>query len=165
MGLRMILDFQEDMRVVAEAADGEEALAHIREHGPDVVVMDIRMPRLDGLAVIERLASNGLQKFVVLTTFDDDDYLLRAIRAGASGFLLKDIPRAQLVQAIRVAAAGDELISPAITRRLVETLASARPSSRSQARTMLLSDRERQVLKLLGRASEQPRDRRVLGPG
>jgi DNA-binding NarL/FixJ family response regulator len=121
-GLRMILDLQDDIEVVAEAADGQAALRAVAEHAPDVVLMDIRMPGMDGLQATERLLRGGRAgpRVLVLTTFGEDEYLYRAMRAGASGFLLKDVPPAELAHAVRTVAAGEPLLAPSITRRLVK---------------------------------------------
>ncbi|MGZ4505874.1 MAG: response regulator transcription factor [Blastococcus sp.] len=121
-GLRMILDLQDDIEVVAEAADGQAALRSAAEHRPDVVLMDIRMPGMDGLQATERLLRGGRPgpRVLVLTTFGEDEYLYAAMRAGASGFLLKDSPRAALLHAVRTVADGSALLDPALTRRLLE---------------------------------------------
>jgi DNA-binding NarL/FixJ family response regulator len=121
-GLRMILDLQDDIEVVGEAADGQAALRAVAEHAPDVVLMDIRMPGMDGLDATERLLRGGRPgpRVLVLTTFGEDEYLYRAMRAGASGFLLKDSPRAALLHAVRTVADGSALLDPALTRRLLE---------------------------------------------
>lgn len=149
-GFRAILDLQDDIEVVAEAEDGLQALTASAKHRPDVVIVDIQMPRLDGLKVTERIKAQPepTPAVLVLTTFDRDDYLFRALRAGAAGFLLKDVTRTQLLHAVRVVAAGDELLSPTITRRLVERFL------RSPATSGLLdhlTQRERDVLRLVGR--------------
>jgi DNA-binding NarL/FixJ family response regulator len=156
-GLSMILGATDDVRVVAEAADGAEVLSAVDAYAPDVVLMDIRMPRVDGLAATEALQARGdAPQVIVLTTFDADDHVLRALRSGASGFLLKDSPPADIVQAIRLVAAGEAMLSPAVTRRLIghvaETGAAAR---RSQARALLerLTDREREVAEAIGRGA------------
>jgi DNA-binding NarL/FixJ family response regulator len=121
-GLRMILDLQDDIEVVAEAGDGQAALHAVAEHRPDVVLMDIRMPGMDGLQATERLLRGGRPgpRVLVLTTFGEDEYLYAAMRAGASGFLLKDSPRAALLHAVRTVADGSALLDPALTRRLIE---------------------------------------------
>ena len=126
-GLRLILDLQPDMEVVGEAADGLQALELVAELEPDLLLVDIRMPRLDGLELTERLsASEGFRpRVLILTTYDADEHLYRALKAGASGFLLKDVPRSQLLHAVRLVAAGDELLSPVITRRLIERFMSS----------------------------------------
>ncbi|MCW2607230.1 MAG: LuxR family transcriptional regulator [Frankiales bacterium] len=126
-GFRMILEEQDDLEVVGEAADGEQALALAASERPDVVLMDIRMPVLDGLEATRRLvATQPASRVLVLTTFDLDDYVYEALTAGASGFLLKDVGRDELVHAVRVVAAGDALLAPAITRRLIGDLVAAR---------------------------------------
>ena len=119
-GLRMILSSSEELEVVGEAADGADAVAAVRAHRPDVVLMDIRMPQLDGIAATRLLAAQpDPPAVVVLTTFDADELVLRALQAGAAGFLLKDTPPAEIVRAIELVHAGDGMLSPAITRRLI----------------------------------------------
>lgn len=149
-GLRAMLELQDDMTVVGDVADGVEALAAIARHRPDVAVLDIQMPRLDGLAVIEKLAASREPgpPILVLTTYEDDEYVFRALRAGAAGFLLKDVPREQLLHAVRVVAEGAELLSPTITRRLVERFMRAPSAQRALDH---LTDREVDVLRLVGR--------------
>jgi DNA-binding NarL/FixJ family response regulator len=153
-GLRMIVDAQEDMEVLGEAGNGAEAIAIAERLEPDVVLMDIRMPELDGIAGTARLAERGPAKtrVLVLTTFDEDQVVYDAMRAGASGFLLKSAPPAQLAEAIRVIAAGEALLAPSITRRLVEDFV-RRPPPGSDAPVELteLTDREREVLALVAR--------------
>jgi len=140
--------------VVGEAADGAAAVALAASEHPDVVLMDVRMPVMDGLEATRQIASSGpgAPKVVILTTFDLDDYVYEALRAGASGFLLKDAPRADLAAAIRVAAAGDALLSPSVTRRLIEAFA-RRPASvaPSPSRLASLTPRERDILLLVAR--------------
>ena len=140
--------------VVGEAADGAEAVELAASEDPDVVLMDVRMPVMDGLEATRRIAASGADapKVVILTTFDLDDYVYQALRAGASGFLLKDAPRADLVAAIRVAAAGDALLAPSVTRRLIEAF-SARPAAvaPSPSRLASLTPRERDILMLVAR--------------
>ncbi|MEV4266802.1 response regulator transcription factor [Kribbella sp. NPDC049584] len=154
-GLKMILESDDELEVVAEAEDGADAAAMVKEHRPDVVLMDIRMPRLDGLAATREVqALPDPPKIVVLTTFDLDDYVFRALQAGASGFLLKDTPPRELVQAIKVVAAGDAMLSPAVTRRLIGHFAGdPRTDRRRVARERIskLTDREREVLVEVGR--------------
>jgi DNA-binding NarL/FixJ family response regulator len=153
-GLRMILDSAADIDVVGEADDGADAVEAIRRCQPDVVLMDIRMPRLDGLAAttaIRQLA--GAPPVVILTTFDLDDYVFRALQAGAAGFLLKDTPPLELVQAVRVVATGESMLSPSVTRRLIAHFASdSRTSRQQQARDRLteLSPRELEVFAHVG---------------
>ena len=140
--------------VVGEAADGEAAVALAASERPDVVLMDVRMPVMDGLEATRRITSSGdgAPKVVILTTFDLDDYVYEALRAGASGFLLKDAPRADLDAAIRVAAAGDALLAPSVTRRLIEAFARRpAPAAPSPSRLASLTPRERDILLLVGR--------------
>ncbi len=128
-GFRMILEAQDDIEVVGEARDGEQAVAAARRESPDVVLMDIRMPRLDGIAATRAITSaHADTKVLVLTTFDLDEYVYDALRAGASGFLLKDVGRDELVAAIRVVAQGDALLAPGITKRLLADFVSSRPA-------------------------------------
>jgi DNA-binding NarL/FixJ family response regulator len=152
-GFRMILEAQKDMDVVGEAGDGHEAVTQARELRPDVVLMDIRMPKLDGLEATRRLISDGdSMRVLILTTFDLDEYVYEAMKIGASGFLLKDVPPERLADAVRVVAAGDALLAPTITRRLIEGFVS-RPAPGSRAPTELsgLTERELDVLKLVAR--------------
>ncbi len=159
-GFRMVIDSQADLEVVIEADDGEDALGSIlpaaRAGEVDVVLMDIRMPRLDGIAATGRITAAGpTPKVIVLTTFDLDEYVLSAIRAGASGFLLKDAPPEEMLAAIRTVHDGDAVIAPSSTRRLLEHLATALPdpevSSELDAALAQLTDREREVLVLMAR--------------
>ena len=152
-GFRMILEAQKDIEVVGEASDGQGALAQARELDPDVVLMDIRMPELDGLEATRRLVSgDGSARVLMLTTFDLDEYVYEAMKAGASGFLLKDVRPEQLAEAVRVVAAGDSLLAPAITQRLIAEFV-RRPPPGSGAPTELseLTERELEVLKLIAR--------------
>ena len=154
-GLRMLLETAADLAVVGEAADGREALEAIRQHHPDVVLMDIRMPRLDGLAAAEAL--HGWDRppaVVMLTTFDTDEAVFRALESGATGFLLKDTPPTELLRAVRLAAAGDAMLSPAVTRRLIRRCTVEDRSRHRQAalaRLDVLTEREREVLVEIGR--------------
>jgi DNA-binding NarL/FixJ family response regulator len=156
-GLTMILDATEDVRVVAEVADGTEVLPAVDAYAPDVVLMDIRMPRVDGLAATEALSARATApEIIVLTTFDADEYVLRALRSGASGFLLKDTPPADIVQAIRLVVAGEAMLSPGVTRRLIGHVArTGGASRRANAQELLgrLTDREREVAEAIGRGS------------
>jgi len=157
-GFCVILDTAEGITVVGEAANGEAALSAAAAHRPDVVLMDIRMPGMDGLEAT-RLLTRGspdreTPKVVMLTTFDLDEYVYEALRAGASGFLLKDSPRADLIAAVRAAAAGNALLAPSVTRRLIEAFARRPPETApSPARLASLTAREREVLVLLARGS------------
>jgi len=148
-GFRKILESEPDLEVVGEAGDGGEAVETALLLRPDVVLMDIRMPRLDGLEATRRLA--GKTRVLVLTTFDLNEYVYEALRAGASGFLLKDAPADQLVTAIRVVAAGEALLAPSITRRLIEEFARRPLSNDRPAELEGLSPRELEVLRLVAR--------------
>ena len=154
-GFRLFLETQNDLEVVGEAGDGEEAIELARDLRPDVILMDIRMPRMDGVEATVRLTTSRLKpppRVLVLTTFDLDEYVFGALRAGAAGFLLKDAPRERLVEAIRVVHAGEALLSPSITRRLVEDFAArADPLEPSAALLEELTPREREVLVLVAR--------------
>ena len=151
-GFRMILEAEGDLIVAAEAADGEEAVDLARRHAPDVVLMDIRMPGIDGIEATQRIAAADTHvRVLVLTTFDLDEYAFGALRAGASGFLLKDVRPAELVAAIRTVAAGDAVISPRVTRRLLEEYTRVLPLSASQMQERYpqlsaLTEREREAL-------------------
>jgi DNA-binding NarL/FixJ family response regulator len=152
-GLRMILSAEPDLEVVGEAADGHEAVAHAARMRPDVVVMDIRMPGLDGIEATRRIvASDAGTRILVLTTFDLDSYVYEALRAGAGGFLLKDAPEDQLLAAVRVVAGGGALFAPSVTRRLIERFAhQAGPREPAPAALDELTARERDILGLLAR--------------
>jgi DNA-binding NarL/FixJ family response regulator len=152
-GFRMILDAQSDIEVVGEAADGTEAIDKAGELAPDVILMDIRMPRLDGLEATRRLVAGGRAPSVLmLTTFDGDEYVYESLRAGASGFMLKDVEPEQLADAVRVIARGEALLAPAITRRLIELFV-RRPLATVERPPELeeLTDRELDVLRLVAR--------------
>jgi DNA-binding NarL/FixJ family response regulator len=153
-GFRMILEADADLQVVGDAADGEQAISVVRRLDPDVVLMDIRMPVLDGLQATRRMLSSGSERprVIMLTTFDADEYVYAALRAGASGFLLKDVSPEQLVAAVRLVAAGDALLAPSITRRLVERFAApARKPAVEADGLSALTSREREVLLLIAR--------------
>ncbi|MET9560414.1 response regulator transcription factor [Streptomyces tauricus] len=154
-GFSMILEAQPDIDVVAEAGDGVEAVAAVQRHTPDVLLLDIRMPRMDGLEAARLVCAQSACRVVMLTTFDLDEYVYEALYAGASGFLLKDVRRDDLVHAVRVVAAGDSLLAPSVTRRLVADIIrrrraeAAAPSS--SARLDVLTAREEETLRLLAR--------------
>ena len=153
-GFCVILDAADGITVVGEAGNGEAAVSAVAAHHPDVVLMDIRMPGMDGLEATRLITrdSSAAPKVVMLTTFDLDDYVYEALRAGASGFLLKDSPRHDLIAAIRAAAAGDALLAPSVTRRLIEAFARRPPETTpSPSRLASLTARERDVLLLLAR--------------
>jgi DNA-binding NarL/FixJ family response regulator len=155
-GFRMILSAESDLEVCGEAGDGGTAVELARRLRPDVVLMDIRMPGMDGIAATRELAGPGVEepiKVLILTTFGLDEYVVEALRAGASGFLLKDAPPEDLVEAIRIIAAGEALLAPSITRRLLDRVASKLPPAHEDAIPALheLTDRELEVLKLVAR--------------
>ncbi len=152
-GFCVILNAADGITVVAEAANGAQAVAQAAEHKPDVVLMDVRMPEMDGLEAARLItAEPPAPKVVMLTTFDLDDYVYAALRAGASGFLLKDSPRADLIAAVRAAAAGDALLAPSVTRRLIEAFARRPPeTSPSPSQLASVTARERDVLMLIAR--------------
>jgi DNA-binding NarL/FixJ family response regulator len=153
-GLSMILASAQDIAIVGEATNGSEVPDAVTEHAPDIVLMDIRMPGVDGLAATEQLRAQAeAPEIIVLTTFDDDEYVLRALRAGASGFLLKDTPPTEIVRAVHAVAAGEPMLSPTITRRLIGQVADPETGDRRRhARKRLdrLTDREREVAVAIG---------------
>ena len=151
-GIRLVLETADDLEIVAEAADGAEAVELVRRHRIDVALLDIRMPRLDGLAAAEQITQLVPHtRVVVLTTFGEDDYVARALRAGAAGFLLKDTPPDGLIQAVRVAAGGEAILSPKITRQLIDRYVGPEDTRSDAARRRLevLTARERDVLILI----------------
>ena len=153
-GLRAMLESQEDMEVVGEAEDGAQAVDEAVRLHPDIAIMDIRMPRLDGIEATRRLMAQGdaAPKVLVLTTFDLDEYVYEALRAGAGGFMLKDAPPGQLAEAVRTVAAGEALLAPAVTKRLVEKFVQRPPSDTARReRFDELTDRELDVLRLITR--------------
>jgi len=157
LGIRSVIDAQEDMTVVAEAENGQRALSLSRSQHPDVVLMDIRMPVMDGLTATQQLLGGSATdsprpRVVMLTTFDLDEYVYEALRAGASGFLLKDCEPEEIVRAVRVAASGEALLAPTVTRRMVEQFVSSSPRSLIPDPALAdLTDREREVLTFLTR--------------
>ncbi|MFD3661126.1 response regulator [Streptomyces sp. NPDC058659] len=153
-GFAMILDAQPDIEVVAEAGDGAEAVDAVRRHRPDVALLDIRMPRTDGIEACRTISAESDCRTVILTTFDTDAYVYEALHAGASGFLLKDVRRDDLVHAVRVVAAGDSLLAPSVARRLVEQYTAGGPrrtAAGPDPRLDVLTGRERETLLLLAR--------------
>jgi DNA-binding NarL/FixJ family response regulator len=151
-GFRMVLEAREDMQVVGEAENGADAVALAAQRRPDVILMDVRMPVMDGVEATRRLARTGTSaRIVILTTFDSDEYVYEALRAGASGFLLKDVQPGQLIDAIRVVARGEALLAPTVTRRLLDRFAHTLPDRAGTAPPALaeLTERELEVLTLL----------------
>jgi DNA-binding NarL/FixJ family response regulator len=150
-GFRLILLREPDIEVIADVADGQQAVAAARRAQPDVVLMDIRMPVLDGIAATSRLTADPdcLSRVLILTTFDDDEHVFDALAAGASGFLLKDAPADELLNAIRVVAGGDAMLAPAVTRRLIDHFTRQRPRAEEVASVSTLTDREREVLRCM----------------
>lgn len=154
-GLRVLCEGEGDIEVVAEAENGAEAVAAVREHQPDVILMDIRMPVMDGLAATRQIIADprvdpGV-RVLILTTYQLDDYIFAALRAGASGFLAKDVRPEELRDAVRTVAAGQALLSPTATRSLIETFVESQPQELDASRLDLLTDREREILALVGR--------------
>jgi DNA-binding NarL/FixJ family response regulator len=151
-GFRMILNAQEEIEVVGEAGDGAQAVDLTKRLLPHVVLMDVRMPGMDGIEATRRIVASGVEsRVLILTTFDLDEYVYEALRGGASGFLLKDVTAAQLVEGVRVVAAGESMLAPTVTRRLLERFAGSLPGDEERAPPALsvLTDREREILTLL----------------
>ncbi|MCP2261941.1 two component transcriptional regulator, LuxR family [Streptoalloteichus tenebrarius] len=152
MGFRMVLDAQEDLEVVGEAGDGAEAVRKAAELRPDVVLMDVRMPVLDGVEATKRIVEEETAKVLVMTTFDLDEYALAALRNGASGFMLKDTPPADLVSAVRAVASGDAVVSPSVTKRLLDRFLGSGGGELRDANVLdVLTEREREVLVLIAK--------------
>jgi DNA-binding NarL/FixJ family response regulator len=152
-GFRMILQTEDDLDVVGEAADGIEAVALARELRPDVVLIDVQMPGVDGLAATREVVDSCECKVLILTTFDREDYLFEALRAGASGFLLKNASPEDLISAVRIVARGDAMLAPEVTRRLLDRFAARPGNTRRPDLLDLLTDREQQILRLLAAGS------------
>jgi DNA-binding NarL/FixJ family response regulator len=150
-GFVMILEAEPDITVVGEAVDGVEAVRAVAEHAPDVVLMDVRMPRMDGIEATRRITAAGRARVLVLTTFDLDEYVYDAVLAGASGFLLKDVRPRDLAHAVRTVAAGDNLVAPTVTRRLLAEFVRRPPAGRRPDRLSTLTEREVEVLGLIAR--------------
>lgn len=150
-GFKMILETEDDIEVVGEASDGEQAISVTRSVRPDVVLMDVQMPTMDGLEATGRIVQDASipSRIVILTTFDRDDYIFEALRAGASGFLLKNAPSEELVHAVRVVAAGDALLAPSVTRKVIEGFIRPPAARSNEGELRRLTERETEILQLL----------------
>jgi DNA-binding NarL/FixJ family response regulator len=168
-GFRLILEAEDDVQVVGEASDGEEAIAITRRLQPDLVLMDVQMPKLDGLEATRRIAQDvGIRsRVLILTTFEQDDYVFEALRAGASGFMLKNAAPEELVHAVRVVAAGDALLAPSITRRVIAEYSQRAAPRKNDAALDQLTERELEVLRLLatGKSNAELATHLYLGEG
>ncbi len=169
MGLGVLIEAEEDLELVGEAANGAAALALVREAVPDVVLMDVRMPVMDGLAALREISGDAALagvRVVVLTTFELDEYVFEALRAGAAGFVVKDADPGELLEAVRVAARGEALLSPSVTRRVVAAFTSSRPAVGPVVDVGVLTEREREVVGLVGEglSNEEIGARLVVSP-
>jgi DNA-binding NarL/FixJ family response regulator len=168
-GFRMILEAEQDIAVVGEAADGEEAIAAALRLQPDVVLMDVQMPNVDGIEATRRIAEDSklTSRVLILTTFERDDYVFEALRAGASGFMLKNASPEELVRAVRVVAAGEALLAPSVTRRVIEDYSQRATPRNNEAALAQLTDRELEVLRLLatGKSNAELAAHLFLGEG
>lgn len=168
-GFRLILEAEDDFDIIGEASDGEQAIAAARTLQPDIVLMDIQMPTMDGIEATRRCAQDALirSRVIILTTFEQDDYVFAALRAGASGFLLKNAPPEELVHAVRIVAAGDALLAPSITRRVIAEYSQRPARRRNDASLDRLTERELEVLRLLatGKSNAELASHLYLGEG
>ena len=168
-GFKMILESEDDIEVVGEAADGEQAISLARSMRPDVVLMDVQMPRMDGLEATGRIARDASipSRIVILTTFERDDYVFEALRGGASGFLLKNSPPEELVQAVRVVASGDALLAPSVTRKVIEAFIRQPTHHNNEVELRRLTERETEILRLLatGKSNSELASHLFVGEG
>ena len=168
-GFKMILEIEDDIEVVGEASDGEQAISMTRSVRPDVVLMDVQMPTMDGLEATGRIVgdANIRSRIVILTTFERDDYIFEALRAGASGFLLKNAPSEELVHAVRVVAAGDALLAPSVTRKVIEGFIRLPAHRSNEVELRRLTERETEILQLLatGKSNSELANHLFVGEG
>lgn len=168
-GFKMILESEEDIEVVGEASDGQQAVSMTRAARPDVVLMDVQMPTMDGLEATGRIVRDATipSRIVILTTFERDDYIFEALRAGASGFLLKNSPSEELVHAVRVVASGDALLAPSVTRKVIEGFLRRPASGSSEVELQRLTERETEILQLLatGKSNSELASHLFVGEG